>query len=107
MTQRAFRPAAHRIPPAPQRNRTTCRRFLFTKASPCSLRPLFMSTAPPLRIFFVIEVSARYVHVLGLTAYPDGATAAARSWMSMSAITTSIIRIGPGICGHRTVTTSL
>jgi len=33
MTQRAFRPAAHRIPPAPQRNRTTCRRFLRTKAS--------------------------------------------------------------------------
>ncbi len=32
----------------------------------------FMSTAPPVRISYVIEVSTRYVHVLSVIAHPDG-----------------------------------
>jgi putative transposase len=66
-----------RIPPAPQRSRTTWRQFLRTQAATMLACDFFtVDCAVTLRrfyVFFAIEVSTRHVHVLGVTAYPDGA----------------------------------
>ena len=66
-----------RIPPAPQRTRTTWRQFLHTQAATMLACDFFhVDCAVTLRrvyVFFVIEVGTSYVHVLGVTAYPDGA----------------------------------
>jgi len=65
-----------RIPPAPQRSRSTSRQFLRTQASVMLACDFFhVDCAVPLRrvyVFLVIEVGSRYVHVLGMTAHPDG-----------------------------------
>jgi putative transposase len=66
-----------RIPPAPQRTRSTWRQFLRTQAFTSLACDFFhVDCAVTLRrvyVFFVLEVGSRHVHVLGVTADPDGA----------------------------------
>jgi putative transposase len=69
-----------RVPPAPVRGRATWRSFLQAHAATvlaCDFAHVDCAvTLKRLCVFFVIELETRYVHVLGVTADPDGAWAA-------------------------------
>jgi putative transposase len=65
------------IPPAPmRRDHTTWRKSLSTQASTMLACDFFhvdcALTLQRLYVFFVLEVGSRYMHILGITANPDG-----------------------------------
>jgi hypothetical protein len=66
-----------RVSPAPQRARSTWWQFLRSQAAAMLACGFFQAgCAVTLRrvcVFFVIEAGTRHVHVLGVTAHPDGA----------------------------------
>jgi hypothetical protein len=75
--RRADPAPARKIPPAPRRHTdTTWRQFLHTQASTMFAMDFFhvdcAVTLQRLYCLFVMKVSSRYVHILGITANPGG-----------------------------------
>jgi transposase InsO family protein len=66
-----------RIQPAPDRSRSTWRQFLHTQAATMLACDFFhvdcAVTLHRVYVFFVLEVGTHHVHILGVTAHPDGA----------------------------------
>jgi putative transposase len=70
-------PTTLKVPPAPKRRTdATWRQFLHTQASTMLATDFFhvdcAVTLQRLYCLFIIEVGSRYVHILGITANPDG-----------------------------------